>query len=269
MPPRDGRCRARALRFLDPQSGVPVGHGALSPDCRPGEAPRIRRRPALLPAARQPMRILALALAAAVAHPLWGSDVETQHAYDVTLPLKPRVELILHSRVRTQPGGLGFYQVRAGPTVSWDAAPRISLLGGYYYAQQERKIDNDFIGGHRLFGGAELSLMDTRKLSVDQRFLTERFLSNAADDFNRYRLRSRLSAKSSVAPYTSHELFFDAQGWRSNRHSVGVRWRFLPALQVELAYLYEHRRTGVGPNRHVWFTSVHWKKSSRGAGSEL
>lgn len=28
-------------------------------------------------------------------------------------PLKPRLETILHSRARTQPGGLGFYQVRS------------------------------------------------------------------------------------------------------------------------------------------------------------
>jgi hypothetical protein len=215
------------------------------------------------------MRLLVLALSAAVAHPLWGSDVETQHAFDVTLPLKPRLELIVHSRVRTQPGGLGFYQVRAGPTLSWDATGRISLLGGYYYTQQERKIDNDFIGGHRLFGGAELALMNTRRLSVDQRFVTERFFSDTADDFNRYRLRSRLSTKSSVAPYTTHEFFFDAQGWRSNRHSVGVRWSLLPALQIDLGYLYEHRRTGVGPNRHVWLTSLHWKRSPRRADPEL
>jgi hypothetical protein len=197
-----------------------------------------------------------------------GANVETQHAFDVTLPLKPRLELVLHSRLRTQPGGLGFYQVRAGPIASWDVAPRISLLGGYYYAQQERQIDHDFIGGHRLFAGTEIALLDTRRLSVDQRVLTERFLSDAADDFTRYRLRSRLSAKGSVAPYTSHEFFFDAQGWRSNRHSAGIRCSLLPALQVDLGYLYEHRRTGVGPHRHMWLTSIHVKKSPRPADPE-
>ena len=215
------------------------------------------------------MRAIALALSAAFGHPLLGADVETQHAFDVTLPLKPRLEIILHSRVRTQPGGLGLYQVRAGPIVSWDAAQRVSLLGGYYYAQQQRKIDNDFIAGHRLFGGTELAVADTRRWSFDQRFLVERFLSDSADDFNRYRLRSRLSAKGSVAPYTSHEFFFDAQGWRSNRHSAGIRWSVLPALQVDLGYLYEHRRTGVGPDRHMWLTSIHWKKSSRRADPDL
>ena len=169
------------------------------------------------------MRASAFVLYAAIVQPVLGAEVETQHAFDFTLPLKPQLELILHSRIRTQPGGLGFYQVRGGPIMSWEAAPRISLLGGYYYAQQERKIDNDFIGGHRLFGGAELAVLDNRRLSVEQRLRTERFLSESADDFNRYRLRCRLSAKGPIGPYTSHELFFDAQGWRSNRHSAGIR----------------------------------------------
>lgn len=215
------------------------------------------------------MRPIASVLCAAAVYPLWAADVETQHTVDVTLPVRPKLELILHSRIRTQPGGLGFYQFRAGPIVSWDATPRITLLSGYYYAQQERKIDSDFIGGHRLFGGAELAVAKTRRWAFDQRILTERLLSDAAPDFNRYRLRSRLSAKGSVAPYTSHEFFFDAQGWRSNRHSDGIRWSPLPAVQIDLGYLYEHRRAGVGPARHMWLTSIHFKKSSRRADPEL
>lgn len=215
------------------------------------------------------MRPIALILSAAAVGPLWAADVETQHAFDVTLPLKPKLELILHSRVRTQPGGLGFYQVRTGPIVSWDAAPRMTLLSGYYYVRQERKIDNDFIGGHRLFGGAEIAVVEARRFSIDQRFLAERFLPDAAADYNRYRLRSRLSVKGSVGPYTSHEFLFDARGWRSNRHSAGIRWSALPAVQIDLGYLYEHRRADVGPGRHMWLTSIHLKKSSRRADPDL
>jgi hypothetical protein len=233
------------------------------------------------------MRPIVFVLSMAAVYPLWAADIETQHAFDVTLPLKPRLELILHSRIRTQAGGLGFYQTRAGPIVSWDVTPRISLLSGYYYARQERKVDNDFVGGHRLFGGAEIAVVETRRLSIDQRLLAERFLSDATDDFDRYRSRTRLSAKGSIAPYTSHEFFFDARGWRtiapytshefffdargwrSNRHSTGIRWSALPAVQIDLGYLYEHRRAGVGPDRHMWLTSIHWKKSSRRADPDM
>jgi hypothetical protein len=214
------------------------------------------------------MRPFAFILSAAAVCPLWAADVETQHAFDVTLPLKPKLELILHSRIRTQPGGLGFYQVRTGPIASWGAAPRMTLLSGYYYARQERKIDNDFIGGHRLFGGAEIAVADARRFSVDQRLLAERFLSDATADFNRYRFRSRLIAKGSVAPYTSHEFLFDARGWRSDRHSAGIRWKALPALQIDLGYVYEHRRADLGPSRHMWLTSIHWKKSPRQADAD-
>ena len=214
------------------------------------------------------MRPIALVLSAAAVYPVWAADVETQHAFDVTLPLRPKLELILHSRVRTQPGGLGFYQARAGPIVSWDAAPRISLLSGYYFAKQERRIDRDFIGGHRFFGGAEFAVAEARRFSIEQRLMTERFLSDAAPDFNRYRLRSRLSAKGVVAPYTSHEAFFDALGWRSNRYSAGIRWSPLPALQIDLGYFYEHRRLEVGPARHMWLTSIHFKKTPRRADAD-
>lgn len=209
------------------------------------------------------MRLLLLVATA------YARDVETQHAFDVTLPVRPRLELLLHSRIRTQPGGLGFYQARAGPIFSWDATSRFALLGGYYYARQERRIDRDFIGGHRFFGGGEVAVIEARRFAVDQRFLTERFLSDAAPDFNRYRLRSRLGVKGVMAPYTSHEFFFDAEGWRSNRHSVGIRWSPRRDIQIDLGYLYERRRPSVGPDRHMWLTSIHWKKTPRRADPDL
>ena len=194
---------------------------------------------------------------------LLAAGVETQHAFDATLPLKAGLELVLHSRMRTQPGGMGFYQARAGPVLSWDAAPRFAILGGYYYARQERKIDNDFIGGHRFFGGTELIAAETRRFSLDQRLLAERFVSDATEDFNRYRLRTRVSFKATLAPYTSHEFFFDARGWRSNRHSAGIRWSVTPGIQLDMGYLYEHRRPDAGPARHMWLTSFVWKKGAR------
>jgi hypothetical protein len=208
-------------------------------------------------------------LSAAAVYPLWAADVETQHAFDVTLPLKPTLELILHSRVRTQPGGLGIYQARAGPIASWDAAPRMTLLSGYYYARQERKIDNDFIGGHRLFGGAEIAVVETRRFSIDQRLLAERFLSDAAADFNRYRLRSRLSAKGSVAPTpaTSSSLTPGVGGATATPPaSDGVCSR---PCKSTLATCMSTARPEVGPGPHMWLNSIHWKKSSRWADPDL
>ena len=215
------------------------------------------------------LRPASLLLPAAFAVHAAAADLETQHAVDVTLPLKSKLDLILHSRIRIQPGGLGLYQVRAGPIVSWNATGRMALLGGYYYAQQERKADRDFIAGHRLFSSAEVAVAGNRRLGFDQRALVERLFSVAAPDFIRYRFRSRLSVKAPVAPYTSHEFFFDAQGWRSARHSAGIRWSPVRGVQIDLGYLYEHRRLDVGGNRHIWLTSLHFKKSSRQADPDL
>lgn len=204
----------------------------------------------------------------AAAGPVSAADVETQHAFDVTLPLQPKVELVLHSRIRTQPGTLGFYQVRAGPIVTWRIRPRVALIGGYYYAQQEQ-VDNDFVGGHRPFAGGEVAVVEARRFSLDQRFLAERFLSRAAEGFNRYRLRTRIGLKGPVAPYASHEVFADARGWRSTRYSGGIRWKMLPAVQLDFGYFYEQRRDTLAADRHMWITSIHLTRSSRRADPDL
>jgi len=220
-------------------------------------------RRAACPGHLPPLASLCLLLASASL--LRADSLETQHALDATIPLSSRFELLLHSRIRTQPAGLGFYQMRAGPILTWDATSRVALLGGYYFARQQRAIDRDFIGGHRLFGGAEFDVAQSRRLAFDQRVILERFLSDAAPDFNRYRVRSRLTFKALLSPYTSHEFFFDAQGWRGNRHSAGVRWSPLRNVQVDLGYLYEARRAQVGPARHMLLTAIHWKKPPRRA----
>jgi hypothetical protein len=198
-----------------------------------------------------------------------AAGLETQHALDIAVPLQPRLELILHTRVRTQPVGLGFYQVRAGPILSWDVSRRFALLGGYYYAQQERIEDREFIAGHRLFGGTEFNVVESRRLTLDQRLLLERFLPEAAPDFNRYRFRTRLTLKAPVAPYLSHESFLDRKGWRSARHSAGIRWSLARHIQIDLGYLYEQRRMDAGGNRHLWLTSIHFKKTPRWSDPDL
>jgi hypothetical protein len=208
-------------------------------------------------------RAAAVVLFPAAVFRLAAADLETQHAFEVTLPLRPGFEMTLHARGRTQPGGLGFFQGRAGPILSWKAAPRLGALFGYYYAQQQQRIDEDYVAGHRFFSGAEVAVLDNRRVLLEQRFVAERFLSQATADFNRYRFRSRLSATGELAPYLAHEFFLDARGWRSNRHSAGIRWRPRAGIMVEFGYLYERRRQNVGPHRHVGLTTINWKWPSR------
>ncbi len=101
------------------------------------------------------------------------AQTETQHALDLSVRLRQRLDLVLHSRIRTQPGRLGFYQIRSGPILEYSAAG-VKWIGGYYYTQQESS-EEDFIGGHRFFGGAEGRLWNVRRASGDLRMLAERF----------------------------------------------------------------------------------------------
>lgn len=204
--------------------------------------------------------------------PLWlvpaswplHAQTETQHAFDASLRLRPRLNLVLHSRVRTQPGRLGLYQVRAGPILEYSAAG-LKWIGGYYYAQQENS-DEDFIGGHRVFGGAEGRLWNGGRTSGDLRVLAERFELAQGRDFARYRARLRVSGRRALAPYGSAEAFFDARGWRSTRHAVGLRAGNGSRISVDLGYFVEPRRSDVGPLRHMFLTGVHWNFGTKRRG---
>jgi hypothetical protein len=154
--------------------------------------------------------------------------------------------------------GVNLYQVRAGPVVSFAATSRLSLLGGYYFTQQERR-DNDFIAGHRLFGGAEGEAWSSSLLRLQWRGLAERFFPGGDPPFNRYRTRVRMSAKTRVAPYAGVELFFDNEGYRSARISTGVTWRASERIQLDLGYFFEERVRRIGFDRHMFSTSLHFR----------
>lgn len=59
------------------------------------------------------------------------AQTETQHAFDGSIKLTRRLDVVLHARVRTQPGLLGFYQGRLGPIFEYSANGRVTLIAGY------------------------------------------------------------------------------------------------------------------------------------------
>lgn len=191
-----------------------------------------------------------------------AAQTETQHAFEASLRLGPRLDLVLHSRIRTQPGALGFYQVRGGPILEYTMARGLKLIGGYYYAQQENSME-DFIGGHRWFGGGEGGLWTGRSVKVDLRGLAERFELAHGKGFGRYRFRLRAGGRRPVAPYGSVENFLDAHGWRSTRYAAGLRIRNGSPFSFDLGYFIEPRRADVGRTRHMFMTGVHWNFRTR------
>lgn len=167
--------------------------------------------------------------------------------------------MILHSRARTNPGGRGLYQFRTGPIVEYAWRPRVTLMGGYYWAWQKNTVGASATGPtHRPFGGMEFDLSRRKSGEVDVRVLVERFVQPAAS-FNRYRQRLRWSSTRSWAPYVSGETFFDAQGWRSVRYSAGLRVSLTRRLECDTGYFYEPRRTELGRDRHMLITSLHFR----------
>ncbi len=191
-----------------------------------------------------------------------GAQTETQHGFDGSLRLAPRLDLVLHARIRTQPGRLGLYQARAGPILEYSWNSRFRLIAGYYYAQQENSQE-DFIGGHRWFGGGEARVWSAVRARADVRFLAERFELAQGRDFARYRVRARVSGNRAVAPYGSVENFLDAGGWRSTRYAAGVRVGNGTRLSFDVGYFLEPRRADVGPTRHMFMTGVHWNFRTR------
>lgn len=203
-----------------------------------------------------------LTLLARLAAPLACAQTETQHAVDGSIRLSPRLDVVLHARVRTQPGLLGFYQGRMGPIFDYSVTGKLALIGGYYYARQESS-ERDFIGGHRWFGGGEASLWGGRRAEADVRALAEWFDLAQGNNYSRYRFRFRVSGKRRVAPYGSVENFLDAGGWRSTRYAAGLRLGNGSRVAVDFGYFLEPRRADVGRTRQMFMTGVHWKFGAR------
>lgn len=194
-----------------------------------------------------------------------SGQTETQHALDGSFGLTPKLDLVIHTRIRTQPGHLGFYQIRGGPILEYTVRSGWKLIAGYYYAQQENSAE-DFIGGHRGFAGSEGTVLNEKRVRLDLRALAERFELAQGSDFTRYRVRLRISGRRAVAPHAGVENFLDARGWRSTRYSAGVRTGNGSRLSFDLGYFVEPRRAGLGATRHMWMTGVHWNFGTRRRG---
>ncbi|MEJ5368590.1 MAG: DUF2490 domain-containing protein [Bryobacteraceae bacterium] len=193
---------------------------------------------------------------------LASAQTETQHAFDGSIKLARRLDVVLHARVRTQPGLLGFYQGRLGPIFEYSVNGRFTLIAGYYYARQENS-EADYIAGHRWFGGGEVSLWSSKASEADARALAEWFDLAQGSDYSRYRFRFRVSGKQKAAPYGSVENFLDARGWRSTRYAAGLRVGAGARVTMDFGYFLEPRRADVGRTRHMFMTGVHWRFGGR------
>jgi hypothetical protein len=184
----------------------------------------------------------------------YAQITETYHTFDIDVPTAHGVNVTLHSRLRTQPRGIGFYEARFGPIVNWRMNSRSTLSGGYYFAEQNNESGYRIV--QRPFAGASTTILSTARTDLSARMVVERTLTPTAADYNRYRGRLRLGGTRRLAPYTSFELFLDRHGWRSHRLAGGMRAAVGAHWRVDGGYFFESRRTDAGGDRHVWTTGV-------------
>jgi hypothetical protein len=186
------------------------------------------------------------------------AEIQTQHIFDSSVAIGP-VEPLWHFRVRTTPQGGGLAQIRSGPILNFDLNDRATLIGGYYYTRA--KEEQSWTTTHRSFGGVEVAVWN-RKVEVDIRSLLERFFVASAPDYTRFRNRVRISPAASTAPYVGVEALVDADGLRSMRYSAGISRTITKELIVDIGYFYENRRSGMGDDRHMLGTTIHWRDKS-------
>lgn len=206
------------------------------------------------------MRPLAVALVLATALLVLAvqapAQAETQHVFNFPWQASPTVELTLHARFRTRPSDAGLYQGRGGFLVRKTLHPRMGLVGGYYFTEQEATSLDDWEGWNRYFGGFDHRLFRW-KGNWEARHFAEFFDAPGNADYYRVRHRAGWTAPAKIAPYANIEIFWDRNGWRSTRWQAGTAWRVSSRTTVDAHYFYEPRRTDVGlAPRHMWGTTL-------------
>jgi len=185
-----------------------------------------------------------------------GDDVESLHAFNVNLEFKPGWTLQLHQRIRTFENISAFNQYRVGPILLWQAKPRLTLLGGYYYIDQHRRVVHQPYSLHRIFAGGQYRVLLRESWSLDARSAMERFISTGFQDYWRWRNRALVSWKTRIgSPYVSGEALLQ-QGIWYGRYTGGMLWKVHP--KIVLGAGYEYRQALVGPGSHIIATTFQW-----------
>ena len=185
------------------------------------------------------MRWIALLLPLACGAQDWGS----LHIVNANLPLGEKLLLQFHSRVRTNDNFGDYFQSRGGAIASYRVRPKMSLIGGYYFADEEARSGtrSDF---HRFFGGASFVLPSPSKVRLEARSMLERFVGTSRGDYFRVRERMVMSfGTGKVRPYLQLEGLVQ-QGIVTGRFGAGAQ--FLMSAGRDVSVGFEHRQLASG-----------------------
>ncbi len=185
-----------------------------------------------------------------------GGDTQSLHALNVNFDFKPGWTLQVHTRLRTQENLGSFNQFRAGPILLWQAAPRLTVITGYYYIDQNRPLDQRPYSLHRIFSGGQYRVVRRENWSLDARSAMERFISTGFKDYWRWRNRALVSWSTRIGlPYVSGEGLVQ-QGIWYGRYTAGLQWKLRHKITFGAGY--EYRQAPVGPGAHVIATLLQW-----------
>ncbi len=185
------------------------------------------------------MRWIALLLPLACGAQDWGS----LHIVNANLPLGEKLLLQFHSRLRTHDNFGDYFQSRGGAILSYRVLPKVSLIGGYYFADEEARSGarSDF---HRSFGGASFVLPSPSKVKIEARSLLERFVRTSRGDYFRARERMLLSfGTGKVRPYLQLEGLAQ-QSIVMGRFGAGALFVMSGGRDVSVGF--EHRQLASG-----------------------
>ncbi|QOY86654.1 DUF2490 domain-containing protein [Paludibaculum fermentans] len=202
--------------------------------------------------------LLAGAMLAALAQsPAYADDVESLHILNLNFEWRRGLTLQMHTRLRTFENIGAYNQFRGGPVLLWQANPRLLVITGYYFTNQNRRVVHTNYDIHRAFGGLQYRVLRGETWSVDARGALESFHSDQFQDYRRWRTRTLLTKKLRLGePYASGEALHERGVWYG-RYTAGVLWKVNARLKIGTGY--EFRQAMTGPPSHVVATLFEWQ----------
>jgi hypothetical protein len=193
--------------------------------------------------------LLFLAAGAAL---LPAAGLESWHAFDVVPYGGGKLELTVHSQIRTRSRFHEIGMFRFGPIARYSLHPNVRLMGGYYYRDVE-DADVGWGDSHRFFFGLENPFRRGR-LNVQSRVLGERYFGASCAPYNRFRHRLLAGVGTKTQPFGAVEYYLLAQGLQAIRYVGGVQRRMQHGVRFDLAYYYD--RYYIGASRQALVTSL-------------
>ncbi|MGJ5815344.1 hypothetical protein [Paludibaculum fermentans] len=202
--------------------------------------------------------LLAGAMLAALAQsPAYADDVESLHAFNLNFEWRRGLTLQMHTRLRAFENIAAYNQFRGGPVLLWQANPRLLVISGYYFSNQNRRAVHTNYDIHRAFGGLQYRVLRGETWSVDARAALESFHSAQLLDYRRWRTRALLTKKLHFGePYASGEALHERGVWYG-RYAAGVLWKMNSRIKVGTGY--EYRQAMTGAPSHVITTLFEWQ----------